>query len=83
MENLVNSFDETLSEPEHLRTPDDLVAFLNEHGVSVPGSLGATELEQARLLRMRASGPHLGQAALFKVNTGTADPRHRSWIRCT
>ena len=69
-ENLVNSHDVTLDEPEHLRTPTDLAAFLREHDLPVK-RLGTAELEAVRKLRaeVRALFAAESQAeALRRVN---------------
>jgi len=69
-ENLVNSHDVTLAEPEHLRTPADLAAFLREHDLPVK-RLGTAELEGVRTLRaeVRALFAAESQAeALRRVN---------------
>lgn len=54
-ENLVNSHDVTLDEPEHLQTPADLAAFLREHDLSAK-RLGVAELEGVRTLRAEVRG---------------------------
>jgi predicted RNA-binding Zn ribbon-like protein len=50
-ENLVNSHDLTLAEPEHLQTPADLAAFLGEHDIAVPRRPAPAELEAVKRLR--------------------------------
>jgi predicted RNA-binding Zn ribbon-like protein len=50
-ENLVNSHDVTLEEPEHLRSPADLSAFLQEHGIAPPRRGTQADLDAAKRLR--------------------------------
>jgi predicted RNA-binding Zn ribbon-like protein len=50
-ENLVNSHDESLEVPEHLASPADLAAFLDEHGISWPRRPSHTDLEAVRGVR--------------------------------
>lgn len=51
-EDLVNTYDGTLPEPEHLREPADLDRFLSEHGLLSEGySVKQEDLETVRALR--------------------------------
>jgi predicted RNA-binding Zn ribbon-like protein len=50
-ENLVNSHDVTLDNPEHLRSPADLSVFLQEHGIAPPRRVTQSDLEAAKQLR--------------------------------
>lgn len=61
-ENLVNSHDLTLEEPEHLRSPAELGVFLAEHGMAWPRRPTNADLEQVRALRAQVR-------ALFAART--------------
>jgi predicted RNA-binding Zn ribbon-like protein len=63
-ENLVNSHDVTLAEPEHLRTPEDLDGFLAAH--RVPALRPATEADLAQVRRLRAE-----VRTIFEAKTAT------------
>jgi predicted RNA-binding Zn ribbon-like protein len=53
VEDFINTYDLYLEEPEHLRTPADLVGFLKAHGMEIEASGTPSEqmLESVRLLR--------------------------------
>lgn len=51
VEDFINTYDTYLEQPEKLGTPDDLRAFLTEHGLTVETSLDARILDEARGLR--------------------------------
>ncbi len=51
-EDLINTYDLYLSEPEHLRQPDDLKRFLAARGLKIT-TANATDLESVRELRTR------------------------------
>jgi predicted RNA-binding Zn ribbon-like protein len=55
-ENLVNSHDLTLEVPEHLQSPADLDAFLDEHGIAWPRRISGADLESVRRLRTEVRG---------------------------
>jgi predicted RNA-binding Zn ribbon-like protein len=50
-ENLVNTFDVSLAEPEHLRCVEDLSRFMRHHGLE-PTGMTAQNLVMARSLRL-------------------------------
>lgn len=52
-ENLINTHDVSLADPEHLQAPEDLRRFMAHHGLD-PGELTARELNAARELRSAA-----------------------------
>lgn len=51
VQDLINTYDLFLDEPEHLQTPEDLQHFLEEHGLSLSQAITQADLEEARLLR--------------------------------
>lgn len=51
VEDLINSHDLFLDEPEHLKTPDDLKAFLVNHGFILSNALTQVDLEAVHKLR--------------------------------
>ncbi|MCI0397966.1 MAG: CGNR zinc finger domain-containing protein [Chloroflexi bacterium] len=51
VEELINTYDTYLEEPEHLREPADLQRFLREQGIRVDAPIGKAELEAVRELR--------------------------------
>jgi predicted RNA-binding Zn ribbon-like protein len=50
-ENLVNSHDVSLAEPEHFRTVQDLRSFMAHHGLTPGTALTSQDLHRARRLR--------------------------------
>ncbi len=50
-EDLVNTYDPTREDPEHLREPLDLRGFLENRGIEVNGSVSHDDLEEVRALR--------------------------------
>lgn len=50
-EDLINTYDTYLEQPEHLREPADLRAFLDEHGIESGDSVNQTMLAEVRTLR--------------------------------
>ncbi len=50
-EGLINTYDTYLEQPEHLREPADLRAFLSEHGVEAGDSVNQAALAEVRTLR--------------------------------
>lgn len=50
-ENLVNSHDITLQEPEHLRGIDDLRGFMAHHGIAADEAVTTHDLQKTRALR--------------------------------
>lgn len=50
-QNLVNTFDASLAEPEHLRSVEDLSRFMTHHGLE-PAEMTAQDLVMARSLRL-------------------------------
>jgi predicted RNA-binding Zn ribbon-like protein len=50
-EDLINTFDLYLEEPEHLREPEDLQRFLVKHGIKPTDKVTENDLEQVRVLR--------------------------------
>lgn len=51
VEDLINTYDTYLEQPEKLRTPADLDAFLRDHGFPVRSASTPSDLEQVRILR--------------------------------
>ncbi|QBD78828.1 zf-CGNR multi-domain protein [Ktedonosporobacter rubrisoli] len=52
-EDLVNSYDTFLAEPEHLPIPEDLHSFLLERGIRPEQPIGQSELEEIYRLRSK------------------------------
>lgn len=50
-EDLINTFDLYLEQPEHLREPDDLQRFLLQHGLEPREKVTQADLDQVRGLR--------------------------------
>jgi predicted RNA-binding Zn ribbon-like protein len=55
-ENLVNTLDESLANPEHLATPADVDKFLAVHDIDWPRRATAEDLEALRDVRARVRG---------------------------
>jgi predicted RNA-binding Zn ribbon-like protein len=51
VQDLINTYDLFLEQPEHLREPDDLRRFLDEHQIGVEGAITQEILEEVRGLR--------------------------------
>ena len=51
VQDLINTFDLYLEQPEHLREPADLQRFLIEHHLAVTSPITTTTLDQVRSLR--------------------------------
>jgi predicted RNA-binding Zn ribbon-like protein len=69
-ENLVNTFDASLAEPEHLRCVEDVGRFMRHHGLE-PAQMTAHDLAMARSLRLttrRVFESRDAQQALRRTN---------------
>jgi predicted RNA-binding Zn ribbon-like protein len=68
VQDLINSYDLYLEEPEHLRKPKDLVHFLERHGIAIDRALTDGDLEDVRDFRTQVRALWTAAAHPFLVD---------------
>jgi predicted RNA-binding Zn ribbon-like protein len=78
-ENLVNTFDASLAEPEHLRRVEDLGRYIRHHGLE-PAEMTEQDLIMARSLRLTARRVFESRDAQQALRRTNALLRHQSYV---